>query len=219
MEEFQNQNIISSLGNIMNSPGTLSASTGVGSSNEFEQFFQNLLFEKLDEVMGKKILETSDGRTVNPREVMEQYKTTKIDGNLQGGPIQDDSGVLILPHSLLITSDSARGENSHAFLTSNKPRSKSLPCVLNEREMSMDQFSGYNPKRRNSHLESEKRRRIYMKESYDKLASMLPPGQFRRHSKANILNGTCDYLVTLKTKCQQLETIIENLKCSPLHSN
>ena len=218
MEEYQNQNVISNLGNIMNSPGTLGAPPRVKSPNEFEQFFQNLLFDKLDEVMGKKTFETPDGKTVNPREIMEQHKTAKPEGNLQGGPIQDENGMLVLPHSFLITSENGYGENSHAFHTSNKPRSKSMSCVFKEK-MPLDQFPGYNPKKRNSHLESEKRRRVYMKESYDKLASMLPPGQFRRHSKANILNGTCDYLLTLKTKCQELEPINEKLKSGLMHSN
>jgi hypothetical protein len=217
MEEYQDPNILSSLGNLMNSPGANEASPGIKSPNEFEQFFQNLLFDKLDEVMGRKIMEASgDGRTVNPREIMEQHKPIKPDGICQR---ETENGMVILPHPYLITQNNGQDGHSSQTQMPTRSRSKSLPSVIKEIKGPLDNMYGYSPKRRNSHLESEKRRRIYMKDSYDKLASLLPPGQFRRHSKANILNGTCDYLLTLKTKCQELESINENLKCNTLHSN
>ncbi|GLJ05335.1 hypothetical protein SUGI_0016370 [Cryptomeria japonica] len=60
------------------------------------------------------------------------------------------------------------------------------------------------------HMISERRRREKLKESFDALRSLLPPGS--RKDKASILANTREYLSTLNSRVQELQTANQRLE-------
>lgn len=53
--------------------------------------------------------------------------------------------------------------------------------------------------RREAHMASEQRRRAVMKDCFDKLQQLLPPDEYRKPNKANLLQATVSYINRLKT--------------------
>ena len=63
--------------------------------------------------------------------------------------------------------------------------------------------------RRDAHMASEQRRRAIMKECYDKLAQLLPMDQYRKATKANILQASVSYIGYLQNLERALKTKIQ----------
>jgi hypothetical protein len=66
-------------------------------------------------------------------------------------------------------------------------------------------------RRRNSHLESEKRRRVNMRDSYERLAQRIPEefveATSGKQSKASVLRSSYAYLQFLVQECEELEEV------------
>lgn len=65
--------------------------------------------------------------------------------------------------------------------------------------------------RRDAHMASEQRRRAIMRDSFERLQQLLPPSEYRKPSKANLLQAAVSYIsylkqqdVTLRTRLQWL---------------
>jgi hypothetical protein len=115
----------------------------------------------------------------------------------------ETGGLSVNPMELMCNNGQVRKQQQ--FLTRRRYNSV-VPILSTVGRSQLQQQSPSIQKPRNSHLESEKRRRVCMKDCYDKLSALLPEdGQRTRMSKANILNAACDYLDVLKEKCAQIE--------------
>lgn len=65
--------------------------------------------------------------------------------------------------------------------------------------------------RRDAHMASEQRRRAIMRESFERLQQLLPPSEYRKPSKANLLQAAVNYIALLKTNERGLRTRIQLL--------
>lgn len=112
------------------------------------------------------------------------------------------------PMELITTSSSwSHKQQQQKNVPINRPRYHSIIPVMSIVHKSISEGKRG---RRNSHLESEKRRRVCMRDCYDRLAALLPEETLRmRLSKANILNAACDYLEGLREKCEEIEVTNE----------
>lgn len=52
--------------------------------------------------------------------------------------------------------------------------------------------------RRDAHMASEQRRRAIMRDSFERLQQLLPPSEYRKPSKANLLQAAVSYITYLK---------------------
>lgn len=59
--------------------------------------------------------------------------------------------------------------------------------------------------KRDAHMASEQRRRAQMKDAYDTLAQLLPPEEYRKQTKANLLNASINYIRKLIKSYKLLE--------------
>lgn len=65
--------------------------------------------------------------------------------------------------------------------------------------------------RRDAHMASEQRRRAIMRECFERLQHLLPPSEYRKPSKANLLQAAVSYISHLKNAERMLRTRIQVL--------
>lgn len=59
--------------------------------------------------------------------------------------------------------------------------------------------------RRDAHMASEQRRRAVMNDSFERLRQLLPASEYRKPSKANILQATVSYIESLQRSVRNLQ--------------
>ncbi|PJF16722.1 hypothetical protein PSACC_03492 [Paramicrosporidium saccamoebae] len=65
--------------------------------------------------------------------------------------------------------------------------------------------------RRDAHMASEQRRRADMRNCFGRLQQLLPPSEYRKPSKANLLQAAVNYIVHLKRQEKILQTKVQFL--------
>lgn len=99
----------------------------------------------------------------------------------------------------------SRSARSRRFSAPDSSRQSSFsPESVNDSPTPSNSTATNEISRRDAHMASEQRRRAVMNDSFERLRQLLPPSEYRKPSKANILQATVGYIESLQRSVRNL---------------